>query len=127
MATVCGSYLNRSNIVVGVVSTGEFSEAKLQAEWGPTFETYLTESVGLHLIPPRNFSLVLMSIANAFDMVDEKEIDFIFATPSIFSCLELENSGNFYYFAVVSSDICGLQPRCVSLQQILQPYQEKDD
>ena len=92
-ATACGSYLNGSNIVVGVVSTGEFSEAKLQAEWGPTFETYLTESVGRQLVPPRNFSLVLLSIQGAFELVDQKAIDFIFATPSIFSCLELENSG----------------------------------
>ncbi len=95
-ATVCGSYLNGSNIVVGVVSTGEFSEARLQEVWGPTFETYLTESVGRRLDPPRNFSLVLMSIHVAFEMVDEKSIDFIFATPSIFSCLEMENSGKSY-------------------------------
>jgi hypothetical protein len=88
-----GSYLNGSNIIVGVVSTGEFSEESLQKDWGPTFEAFLTESVGRRLTPPRNFSLVLMTIPMTFAMVENKSIDFIFSTPSVFSCLETENSG----------------------------------
>ena len=88
-----GGYLNGSNIIVGVVSTGEFSEASLKQDWGPTFEGFLTESVGRLLNPPRNFSVVLMTIPMTFAMVEDKSIDLIFSTPSVFSCLETENSG----------------------------------
>jgi hypothetical protein len=90
---VRGGYLNGSNIMVGVVSTGEFSAASLKQDWGPTFEAFLSESVGRLLSPPRNFSVVLMTIPMTFAMVEDKSIDLIFSTPSVFSCLETENSG----------------------------------
>jgi hypothetical protein len=90
---VSGSYLNGTDIIVGVVSTGEFSESTVREEWGPTFETFLSESVGKFLDPPRNFSIVLMNIPMTFHNVYEKSIDFIFSTPSVFSCLETENAG----------------------------------
>ena len=88
-----GSYLNGTNIVVGVISSGEFSESNVRSLWGPTFETLLSESVGRKLSPPRNFSIVLLDIATSFPMVEEKNVDFIFATPSLFACLEAEYSG----------------------------------
>jgi hypothetical protein len=92
---VLGTYLNGSDIVVGVVSTGEFSGTGLETDWGPTFHTYLTETVGTFLNPPRNFSIAMMTIPMTFKMVEEKAIDFIFTTPSVFSCLETENAGIF--------------------------------
>jgi hypothetical protein len=90
-----GTYLNGSDIVVGIVSTGEFSGSSLDEDWGPTFSTYLTETVGRFMTPPRNFSMYLMTIPMTFKMVEEKAIDFIFTTPSVFSCLESENAGIF--------------------------------
>jgi hypothetical protein len=89
-----GSYLNGTNIVVGVVSSGEFSDAGVIDIWGPTFEEMLSESVGQFLSPARNFTIVLMTIPQTFQMVEDKSIDFFFSTPSIFSCLESEYAGD---------------------------------
>ncbi len=95
ISLVSGTYLNGSDVVVGVVSTGEFSGTGLDTDWGPTFHTYLTETVGKFLNPPRNFTISMMTIPMTFKMVEQKAIDFIFTTPSVFSCLETENAGKF--------------------------------
>jgi hypothetical protein len=97
-----GIYLNGTDIVVGVVSTGEFSASSLDTDWGPTFSTYHTENVGRFMDPPRNFSVILMTIPMTFKMVEQKSIDFIFTTPSVFSCLESENAGNISAFLVTA-------------------------
>ena len=100
LSCLSASYLNGTDVIVGVVSTGEFSETTMQEQWGPTFKTLLTESVGQHLSPPRNFSLYLLDVPTAFQMVREKAIDFIFSTPSLFSCLEYEDSGEIPFLKV---------------------------
>jgi hypothetical protein len=120
---VSGTYLNGSDIVVGIVSTGEFSGTGLETDWGPTFHTYLTETVGNFLNPPRNFSISMMTIPMTFKMVEEKAIDFIFTTPSVFSCLETENAGNFRLVLIPVS--CGSQ--IASFCMTLIPYPWIDD
>jgi hypothetical protein len=87
------SYLNGTDVVVGVVSTGDITNKILKQQWAPTFETLLTEKVGRYLDPPRNFSLLLLDIPTAFEMVESKSVDFLYSTPSFFFCAEVEYSG----------------------------------
>ena len=88
-----GSLLDGQDIIVGIVSTGEFTEATAAEQWSATFADFLTQSVGRTLFPPRNFSITMMTVPMTFTMVEEKSIDFIFSTPSIYYCLSVENAG----------------------------------
>ncbi len=87
---------NQRPVVVGVVTTGD-SKSSSSRLWAPTFENYLEEAVAQYLDVSKhgtyNFSMVPLSVTAAFQMADKKEYDFIFSTPSVFSCLENENSG----------------------------------
>jgi hypothetical protein len=78
-------------ILVGAVplsSAEEFFHA-----WRPTFETLLTEKVRKRLNTQISFSLVMLNLSSVFDAVANKEVDFVFANPSIYSCLDIEFTG----------------------------------
>ncbi len=79
------------HIVVGAVPTS--AEVEFLIEWRPTFEGFLNEEVGKHFIQPVSFSLVVLNLSSAFDAISEGTIDFIFANPSLYSCLDPEFSG----------------------------------
>ena len=98
LVPINSSYVNGTDIIVGVVTTGDITQKILQEKWVPTFKVFLTGSVGKNLNPPRNFSVVLLDIPTAFQMVNQKAIDFLFSTPSFFSCVESENSGHRIFF-----------------------------
>ncbi len=87
------------HIVVGAVPTS--AEAEFLAAWRPTFEAFLNEEVGKHFMQPVSFSLHVLNLSSVFDAVSEGKIDFIFANPSLYSCLDPEFSGP---FLMISSD-----------------------
>ena len=92
-----GSTLNiPARLVVGAVPT--ISEADFKTLWRPTFETFLNQEVGSTFAPPVSFSLVVLNLSSAFDAVSKNEIDFIFVNPSLYSCLDLEFSGDLCSF-----------------------------
>jgi hypothetical protein len=92
---LCLSVANAANapiqFVVGAVPTT--SELEFSMAWRPTFEKYLSEEVGKRFNRPVSFSLVVLNVSYAFDAVSEGKIDFIFANPSLYSCLDAEFSG----------------------------------
>ena len=100
LVQINSSFLNGPDLIVGVVTTGDITHKTVQERWAPTFEVFLTDSVGKTLNPPRNFSVVLLDIETAFQMVNQKAIDFLFSTPSYFACVESENSGDLTYFRI---------------------------
>ena len=79
---------------VPIVTNDEFLKT-----WKPTFEDYLSETVGRALTPQAQFELVLFSLESIFDAVKESRIDFLFVNPSLFSCLEIEYSGIFSFIS----------------------------
>jgi hypothetical protein len=61
----------------------------------PTFEDYLTNTVGSKQTPQVEFSLLAVSLDSAFDMIASGELDFVYANPSLHSCLEAEFGGHY--------------------------------
>ena len=90
----CGvsSSIRESGVVkIGGIPLGS-SEAFLSA-WKPTFENYLTDAVGFKRNPPIKFSLLAISLDSSFDKIESGELDFVYANPSLYSCLEAEFAG----------------------------------
>ena len=63
--------------------------------WMPTFEDYLTNTFGSKQTPQVEFSLLAVSLDSAFDMIGSGELDFVYANPSLHSCLEAEFGGRY--------------------------------
>jgi hypothetical protein len=78
-------------IIIGGVPLG--SSSSFLKLWKPTFERYLFDTVGQQYDPPLNFSLIPLTLSNAFQMVDDGNVHFIYSNPSLYSCLEYEYSG----------------------------------
>ena len=78
-------------VVVGGVPLG--TSENFLSLWKPTFEKYLTDTVGSNRSPPLQFSLVPVSLTSIFDAVETGKLDFVYANPSLYSCLEAEYSG----------------------------------
>ena len=74
------------------------SNAAFLSSWQLTFESYLTDVVGKKYSPPLQFSLVLLNLTSAFDILQASKVHFVFANPSLYSCLEAEFSGTEKYF-----------------------------
>ena len=89
----CGAsqQVEPKTIVIGAVPTT--SDQKFIKSWSPTFETFLNEEVGKIYVPPLSFSLVTLNMSSAFDAVSKDSVDFIFANPSLYACLDYEYSG----------------------------------
>jgi hypothetical protein len=62
--------------------------------WRPTFEQYLSDTVGKNHNPPLVFSLVSSTLSDVFDIVNAGKVHFVYSNPSLYSCLEAEFSGN---------------------------------
>ena len=67
------------------------------ALWRPTFEKYLESWVGKYLDAQLNFSLETCTKTSAFPLVESRTVHFIFASPSIYSCLEAEFQGILFF------------------------------
>jgi ABC-type phosphate/phosphonate transport system substrate-binding protein len=81
-------------IFVGAMALGSSSASLTLTAWKPTFENYLTETVGIKFDPHINFSLVpLTSTASAYQMAESGKVDFVYLSPSLYSCLESEYEG----------------------------------
>ena len=78
-------------IVIGGVPYGTSSDYVLS--WKPTFEEYLSIEVGTKHNPPLNFSFITLTLSSAFNKIKERALDFIYTNPSLYSCLEVEESG----------------------------------
>jgi len=59
-------------------------------EYNKTFSEYLTATAGQRFDPPIRFEMVPVNFQGLFDSVENKEVDFFFANPSIYSCVGVE-------------------------------------
>jgi hypothetical protein len=104
--TECSIFPSSSQInpiVVGGVPLG--SSSSFLQSWQPTFEKYLFDTVGTLYNPPLNFSLIPLTLSNAFQMVNERRVQFIYSNPSLYSCLESEYSGKEFEFLCVQYNL----------------------
>ncbi|KAK3287743.1 hypothetical protein CYMTET_4760, partial [Cymbomonas tetramitiformis] len=63
-------------------------ELDLFNRWAPTFETYLTETVGQEFNV--TFELKYLNFDTTYTAVENSEIDMIFTNPSVYACVERE-------------------------------------
>ncbi len=82
-----------SNRTISIGAVPITSDTAFLSAWKPTFEDYLSDTVGQFFVPPARFEIVLLTLTSVFDAVKEKSIEFVFVNPSLFSCLESEFSG----------------------------------
>ena len=87
------------HIIVGGVPNS--AEVEFLIAWRPTFERFLSEEVGRRFMQPVSFSLVVLNLSSVFDALSEGKVDFIFANPSLYSCLDPEFSG---LLSMITSD-----------------------
>jgi hypothetical protein len=80
-----GVRISLGNSIIGVIFTP--SDGSYMDSLRPTFETFLSEQIG------QNFSMLQLTRTESFDAVGNNSIDFVFADPSTFVCLESEFSG----------------------------------
>ena len=81
-----------SSILIGAVPTS--SNYEFFHAWKPTFETYLIENVMFDKNQSMSFTLTILNQTSAFDAVSTKNVDFLFVNPSLYSCMDLEFSGD---------------------------------
>ena len=79
------------NISIGAVPTT--SSNQFLENWRPTFETYLNEKVGMQFMPAITFTLQVFNHSTIFDAVKRGHLDFVFANPAVYACLDAESSG----------------------------------
>jgi hypothetical protein len=80
-------------IIIGAVPIG--SNEAFSTAWKPTFENYLTDTVGVKYNPPLNFTFVSLTTTALFDMAGSGNVDFIYSNPSVYACLESEYAGTY--------------------------------
>jgi len=59
-------------------------------EFHSTFEDYLTQTAGRRFDPPITFEMRALSLGTVFQDLSTYNIDFVYANPSVFSCVESE-------------------------------------
>ena len=86
---------NNSNTstIIFLLEAEDISEESLGL-WRKTFQNYLATSVQNDLGLGLNFSVFQISKISLFQLVESGSVHFVFASQSIFSCLELEGAGN---------------------------------
>ena len=87
----CSLQSAKGAIVIGGVPLG--SDDAFLTAWRPTFEQYLSNTVGRQYNPPVNFTLVALTLSTAFSSIEAGIVDFVFANPSLYSCLAERYSG----------------------------------
>lgn len=73
---------------IGVHATHSF-EATF-AEYNTTFSEYLTATAGQRFDPPIKFDMVPYTFDGIFDAIEHDQLDFMFTSPSIYSCIGIE-------------------------------------
>jgi hypothetical protein len=91
-----GEHRSASEIRIVVVSTSLDND--FISAWSPTFETFLNERVGHNL----SFKMLVLNMTATFDAVAEASVDFVFASSSLYSCLDVEYAGK----STIRSVIC---------------------
>lgn len=77
---------------VGMLA-GEGREEHAMKMYGKIFGEYLSATAGMRFNPPVLFEFVPVSHqAQLMDMVDSKELDFVFSLTAMFSCLSAEHN-----------------------------------
>ncbi|CAJ1959518.1 unnamed protein product [Cylindrotheca closterium] len=74
--------------VVGVLAIRGFEAAR--ADYTKIFADYLTASAGQRFDPPITFKMEPLNFVTLFSSVEERTVDFIYANPSAYSCIESE-------------------------------------
>ncbi|KAG7339958.1 adenylate and guanylate cyclase catalytic domain containing protein [Nitzschia inconspicua] len=80
-------YLHKPVYHIGVHSTQEVNETLRQHE---RFGEYLTETAGRRFDPPIKFEIVSLYYEKLLVAIDNKEVDFFFANPGVYSCVGTE-------------------------------------
>lgn len=73
---------------VGVYSSE--GDEVAHAMYDQVFQEYLTESAGKRFDPPLEFEVVPVSLTELLDMAEDEEVDFLFASSAVFSCMATE-------------------------------------
>ena len=55
-----------------------------------TFAEYLTATAGKRFDPPIAFEMMPANLHELFDAAEEEEIDFVFSSPGVYSCMGAE-------------------------------------
>ncbi|CAB9525926.1 protein kinase TNNI3K (Partial), partial [Seminavis robusta] len=58
--------------------------------YGKLFSEYLTETAGIRFDPPIRFELVPVSLSQLMEQAQEEEVDFLFGSSAVFSCMATE-------------------------------------
>jgi len=81
-------YIHKPIYTIGVHAIAGLDQAL--KETNQTFSTYLTETAGQKFDPPIKFEVVPKLFEAIFTAIDNKEVDFIFANPGVYSCIGTE-------------------------------------
>lgn len=91
---------SQTEYVVGVMAIRGTESAF--NDFNATFADFLTMSAGSHFDPPLSFSMIAIEPGTALDTFTAGGVDFVFANPSVSSCIDTEvgtNSlGKFFLF-----------------------------
>jgi hypothetical protein len=85
-------------VYIGVVPTS--FENVLMEKFRPTFQDFLSATMS------ENVVVVSLSRTEAFEALQNKTIEFIFADQSVFACLESEFSGQHVYACCFNVSFC---------------------
>jgi len=59
-------------------------------KYAPLLETYLTQTAGHRFEPPISFEVVPLFADGIYKAIEDDELDFVFANPGIYSCMDME-------------------------------------
>ena len=80
--------IHKSTYRVGVYAAEGHETATLQ--FNLTFAEYLTATAGKRFDPPIAFEMMPANLHELFDAAEEEEIDFVFSSPGVYSCMGAE-------------------------------------
>jgi ABC-type phosphate/phosphonate transport system substrate-binding protein len=82
--------LHKQRYRVGVYSN--LGDEWAKEMYGPVFADYLSATAGQHFNPPVTFEVVPVSMGSAIAMAQNGDIDFLFASSAVFSCMTVQFS-----------------------------------
>ena len=81
-------FIHKPVYTVGVHATRGLEKAL--DETNQTFATYLSETAGKKFDPPISFEVVPNFFDGLYQAIDDKEMDFLYANPGVYSCVGTE-------------------------------------
>ncbi|KAG7367710.1 adenylate and guanylate cyclase catalytic domain containing protein [Nitzschia inconspicua] len=84
-------YIHKPVYKIGIHSTREINETQRQHE---KFGEYLTETAGRRFDPPIKFEIVSFYFDALLDAINNKEVDFFYSNPGVYSCVGAETGAS---------------------------------